>query len=189
MPQTDPFGSELPVIETERLRLRHPRESDLENMFAIFSDPKAMRYWSSEPWENMDVAKKYLADINKGFEERTLFQWAITKQEDDRLIGTVTLLNWDQSNRHVEVGFMLNPTEWRKGFATEAVRGVLHFALRNMNIHRVEAELDPRNKASGRLLDGLGFRYEGLLRQRWFIYNEWCDSALYGLLHPEFIAQ
>lgn len=189
MYDTDPFGDKLPVLETERLRLRHPRKEDVDELFVVFSDPAAMCYWSHEPWTDLEVAQKYLADINSGFEERTLFQWAITFAEEDRLIGTVTLLNWDKTNRHVEVGFMLSRKRWGKGLATEAVRAVLHFAFEHMNVHRVEAELDPRNEASARLLERLGFKYEGLLRERWFLYNEWSDSALYGLLRREFDEQ
>ena len=186
MYDTDPFGDKLPVLETERLRLRHPRKEDVDDLFAVFSDSEAMRYWSHEPWTDLEVAQNYLASIDSGFADRSLFQWAITLTKEDRLIGTVTLLHWDRTNRHLEVGFMLSRERWGKGFATEAVRAVLSFAFEHLGVHRVEAELDPRNEASARLLEKLGFKYEGLLRERWFLYNEWSDSALYGLLRREF---
>ena len=66
------------------------------------------------------------------------------------------------------------------------MRAVLAFGFERMNLHRVEAELDPRNGASARLLEGLGFSYEGLLPERWYLYDEWCDSVLYGLLRRDF---
>ena len=81
---------------------------------------------------------------------------------------------------------MLSPAHWGKGLATEAVRRVLQFGFERIGLHRVEAELDPRNTASARLLERIGFRYEGLLRERWWVYEEWCDSALYGLLRADF---
>lgn len=183
---TDPFDDRLPALDTERLRLRHPRPSDVEAVFAIFGDVRAMRYWSHEPFEHLDAAREYLRSIDEGFAARSLFQWAITEREADALIGTVTLTAWDRVNRHAEIGFVLHPSEWGRGIASEAVRAVLRFGFERMDLHRVEAELDPRNAASARLLEGLGFQEEGLLPERWFLYDEWCDSALYGLLRRDF---
>ncbi|NNF57983.1 MAG: GNAT family N-acetyltransferase [Rhodothermaceae bacterium] len=184
----DPFGDALPVLDTQRLRLRHPRPADADAVLAIFGDPTAMRYWSHEPFEDLEAAQNYLATIDEGFAERTLFQWAITELGADDLIGTVTLLHWDRPNRRAEVGYMLSPSHWGKGYASEAVRAVLCFGFEAMDLHRVEAELDPRNEASARLLERLGFQQEGLQRQTWYLYDEWCDSALYGLLRTDFIA-
>lgn len=184
-PAPAPFGDALPALDTERLCLRHPRPADIDAVFTIFGDIKAMRYWSHEPLEDLAAAQKYLIDIDKGFAERSLFQWAITERAADELIGTVTLTAWDRTNRHAEVGFMLSPSHWGKGYAGEAVRAVLGFGFERMNLHRIEAELDPRNGGSERLLQRLGFRREGLLRQRWYLYDEWCDSLLYGLLRPD----
>ncbi|MDX1440350.1 MAG: GNAT family N-acetyltransferase [Rubricoccaceae bacterium] len=187
MHKKDLFGDRLPILETERLKLRHPSQNDLGDLFAIFSNPAAMRYWSHEAWTDYDQAKKYLNEINKGFSDRTLFQWASTKKGENRLIGTVTLVRWDESNRHIELGYMLHPDQWGKGYASEAVRAALVFAFEQLDVHRVEAELDPRNVPSTRLLERLGFRKEGLQRERWFLFDEWSDSALYGLLKREFV--
>lgn len=188
MPKHDPFGAELPMIETERLVLRHPQKTDADNLFILFSDSVAMRYGSHEPWTERDAADAYIHAIELEFRERSRFRWAITVPKDDRLIGTVTLMNWDRTNRHAEVGYMLAPAMWGKGYASEAVCGVLGLAFGCMQLHRVEAEVDPRNEASVRLLERLGFKREGLLRDRWFLYDEWCDSGLYGLLRKDFKA-
>lgn len=182
----DPFDDHLPDLRTERLRLRHPRATDADDVFSIFGDVQAMRYWSHEPLESLDAAREYLDGIDSGFADRTFFQWAITTPEADRLIGTVTLGSWHRTNRHAEIGFVLHPAQWGKGFAFEAVRAVLRFGFEQMDLHRVEAEIDPRNAASARLLERLGFAHEGLLRERWYLYDEWCDSALYGLLRRDF---
>ncbi len=181
-----PFGEALPTLDTPRLRLRHPRAGDAEAVFAIFGDPAAMRYWSHEPLADLDAARAYLADIDAGFAKRSLFQWAITEPEEGELGGTVTLTTWDRTNRHAEVGFMLAPSRWGRGYASEAVGVVLGFAFGSMDLHRIEAELDPRGAASERLLQRLGFQREGLLRQRWWLYDEWSDSLLYGLLRSDF---
>ena len=185
---TDPdlFGDRMPDLDAKRVRLRHPCPTDADAVFAIFGDERAMRYWSHEAFETHAEAEAYLRAIDKGFAERTFCQWAITERGADELIGTVTLTSWDERNRRMELGYMLSPAHWGKGLATEAVRRVLGFGFEQIGLHRVEAELDPRNVASARLLERLGFRYEGLLRERWWVYEEWCDSALYGLLRADF---
>ena len=184
----DLFGDALPVLDTPRLRLRHPRPSDGPAVLAIFGNPQAMRYWSHEPLADPKAATHYIASMDEGFAERALFQWAITEPAADELIGTVTLTSWQRVNRRAELGYMLSPAHWGKGFASEAVRAVLRFGFEAMDLHRVEAELDPRNEASARLLERVGFQQEGLQRQTWYLYDEWCDSALYGILRADFIA-
>ncbi|MEP0545352.1 MAG: GNAT family N-acetyltransferase [Rhodothermales bacterium] len=185
---TDPdlFGDRLPDLDAERVRLRHPRPTDADAVFAIFGDERAMRYWSHEAFETPTQAVEYLRSIDEGFAERTLYQWAITEPGADELIGTVTLTGYSERNRRMELGYMLSPSKWGRGLAGEAVRAVLRFGFERIGLHRVEAELDPRNAASARLLERLGFQREGLLRERWWVYDEWCDSALYGLLRADF---
>ncbi len=185
---TDPdlFGDRLPDLDAERVRLRHPRPTDADAVIAIFGDPEAMRYWSHEPLESLDAARAYLDSIDEGFLERTFFQWAITERGNDRLIGTVTLGDWSRRNRRAEIGFMLSPAHQGQGIASEAVRAVLDFAFGPMDLYRIEADIDPRNAASARLLGRLGFRREGVLRDRWFTYGEWSDSYVYGLLRREY---
>src|SRR5690606_38652938 len=94
-----------------------------------------------------------------------------------------------RAHRRAEVGFMLAPAHWGKGYAAEAVRAVLRFAFEAMDLHRVEADVDPDNGASLRLLERLGFRREGYLRERWWPYGAPADSVVLGLLRDAFVAE
>src|SRR5690606_20120061 len=100
--------------------------------------------------------------------------------------GAATRDQRDRQTRRAEVGFMLGRAHWGRGFAQEAVRAVLRFAFDRMDLHRVEADTHPDNAASLRLLERLGFRREGHLRERWFTFGAWSDSVLLGLLRSEF---
>ena len=182
------LGPKLPDLTTPRLHLRHPGPDDAEQILAVFGDREAMRYWSHEPLADLEAARRYLADIDAGFAERRLLQWAVTEPTEDRLIGTVTLCRISEANRRCEVGFMLARSHWGRGIASEAVHRVIHFALDDLGMHRIEADIDPRNRASERLLSRLGFRREGHLRDRWFTYGAFSDSALYGLIRGELVA-
>jgi [ribosomal protein S5]-alanine N-acetyltransferase len=182
----DLFGDALPTLETPRLRLRQVRAGDDARLLAIFGDPEAMRYWSSEPFDGPAAATAYRLGIERGLRDRTLFQWGIATRADDRLAGTVTVYGWNPAHRRAELGYMLDRHEWGQGLAREAVHAVLAFAFGPMQIHRMEADVDPENEASMRLLERLGFSREGYLRERWFTYGAWRDSVVFGLLARDF---
>ena len=183
----DPFADGLPTLVGERVRLREPRAADAADVLAVFGDAGHLRYWSHGPLADLAAARAYVDGIGAGWRERRLFQWAVT-EADDRLVGTVTLVDWDREHRRAEVGFIVHPAHTGRGLARDAVRTALRFAFGAMGLWRVEADVDPDNAGSLRLLEGLGFRREGVLRDRWFTFGTWKDTVLLGLLASEFEA-
>ncbi|HYE95938.1 MAG TPA: GNAT family protein [Rubricoccaceae bacterium] len=182
---TDPFGDRLPVLETPRLRLRPVGPEDADALLAVFGDEETMQYWSHAPMRDREAALAYARQIADGFASRSLFQWGITVRGEDRLIGTCTLAGWSREHRRAELGYILGREHWGQGLAAEAVSAVLRFAFGPMGLHRVEADVDPENEPSIRLLERLGFTREGFLRDRWWPYGEPRHTLLFGLLKPE----
>lgn len=179
-------GEKLPVIEAERIRLRQLEESDTDSLFEIFSDAEALRFWSFQPYKERAEAEKLLAEIHEYFRQKTLFQWGIAlKCEEDKIIGTTTLFRLDEQSRRAEIGYILNRAFWGNGFAGEALTALLNFAFEKMNLHRIEADIEPRNTASVKTVERLGFQREGLLRERWVVGGEIQDTAFYGLLKSD----
>jgi RimJ/RimL family protein N-acetyltransferase len=178
-------GDRLPSLETPRLVLRWLEERDLAALQAIFSNPEVLRYWGGEPTPDEDAARRLLEAIRAGFARQDLFQWGLARREDDRVVGTCTLTRIDARNRRAEVGFALGREHWGHGYAGEAMRRLLHFAFRDLDFVRLEADADPRNERSVAVLERLGFRREGLLRERWLVAGEAQDSVIHGLLRRE----
>ena len=181
-----PIAHVVPVLETPRLRLRPYQAGDAEAMFALYSDPRVMRYWSFPPWREQAQAEAYVQRAVAEMHAGELMPWAVARREDDLLVGTATLHSWHQAQCRAELGYSLSPAQQGRGFATEALHAMLEFAFGPLGLRRVEADVDPRNLASCRLLERLGFRREGLLRARWEVAGEVCDSAFFGLLAEEF---
>lgn len=175
----------LPTIDATRVSLRWLTDEDTAALFSIFSDQEVMRYWSSPPITEMEDARKLLADIRNYFRQRTLFQWGIARRSDDRIIGTCTLFHIDTANRRAELGYALGREHWKKGYMQEALGALLGFAFDNLNMHRIEADVDPRNASSAKTLERLGFQREGYLRERWLVGGEIQDALFYGLLRRE----
>jgi RimJ/RimL family protein N-acetyltransferase len=101
------------------------------------------------------------------------------------VIGTCTLFALNDEHRRAELGFALRRSAWGRGLATDAVRSVVRFAFQGMHLHRLEADADPRNVASRKLLLRLGFREEGYLRERYLVAGERQDAVFFGLLREE----
>jgi ribosomal-protein-alanine N-acetyltransferase len=180
-----PDASSLPTLVTERLALRWLTPADVPALYEIFSDPEVTRYWSSPPLSDLAAAEALLANIHESFEQRTLFQWGIARRTDDRVIGTCTLAGLTTAHRRAELGFALARRYWGSGYVAEALPALVRFAFDELGLHRLEADVDPRNLASIRALERLGFRREGYLRERYHVNGEVQDAILYGLLQPD----
>jgi ribosomal-protein-alanine N-acetyltransferase len=92
------------------------------------------------------------------------------------------MFHWNPVYRSLGIGYCFDEPAWGKGYATEAVRAMLHWAYQALDLNRVEAELDTRNAASARVLEKLGFEREGLRREDCIVSGEVSDSWIYGLL-------
>jgi RimJ/RimL family protein N-acetyltransferase len=179
------WGDALPTLAAGRVTLRHLTRADADDVFAIFSDPHVMRYWSSGPMGAIADAVAYIDGIHENLRRRTLFQWGVEHQETHLVIGTCTLLNVSLPHQRAEIGFAIARSFWGQGLARAAVTRLMAFAFEQLALHRLEADADPRNDRSLRLLDGLGFRREGLLRERYWINGERQDALMLGLLRAE----
>ena len=175
----------LPTIPAGRVHLRWLDEGDADDLFALFSDRQLLRYWSSGPMTEVAQARALVARIHDHFRDGDLYQWGIVPPDDDRVIGTTTLCAIDRANRRAEIGFILRASHQRRGYAREAVAAVIEHAFLALDLRRLEADVDPRNEASIRLLEALGFVREGILRERWCVDGEIADTLFLGLLRRE----
>ena len=184
MPDTTAFdwGSRLPTLRTPRLAVRSLTAADAADVFAVFSDPVVVRYWDGPLMSTLEDAIKYLGQIHHGFRRREFFQWGIADSSSDMVIGTCTLAHASAIHQRCEIGFALRQTHWGKGLGSEAVGAVIDFAFETVGMHRIEADVDPRNDRSLRLLERFGFEREGLLRERYYLHGERQDTVLMGLL-------
>jgi RimJ/RimL family protein N-acetyltransferase len=179
----------LPALDTPRLKLRALTGVDIPALFAIFKDPEAMRYWSRPAMTNVAEAETLLRDIQDHAKAETLFQWGIARREDDLVIGTCTLFRIEREHRRAELGYILRRDHWGCGLASEALTAIVNHAFGTLGLHRLEADIDPRNTGSIRSVERLGFKLEGHLRERFFVAREIQDSLIYGLLAPEWRAR
>ena len=172
-------------ISTETLTLRFLTEADLPEVYDIFSHPEVMRYWSYPPWTHKVQAEQWLMNVQEGYRTRNDIQLGIERQIDHILLGTCTLFQFHRTSRRAEIGYALGRPYWGSGYMHQALQALLQYAFETLNLNRLEADIDPRNQASARTLERLGFQNEGHLRERWIVNDEVSDTDLYGLLRRE----
>lgn len=178
----------FPQLRSKRLQLRGPRAADCDALFGLFSDPEVMRYWSRAPMTSRSEAEGLIEEIEEAFAQRDKLNWMIALP-DDTVIGTCTLFQFEPRHRRAEVGYALHRDYWGQGLAAEALGLALNWGIRALGLHRFEADIDPRNEASRKLLQRLGFASEGVLRERYFIGDEVTDTELFGLLAEDWNAR
>jgi [ribosomal protein S5]-alanine N-acetyltransferase len=163
----------FPTLATQRLTLRALRQADLQDLFDYASDPEIDRYTPWIRYQSLAEAQADLDDFIAAYERDGFGAWGIEHVADQRLIGIINISLPHPRNRRTELGFTIARTYWRQGFASEAARAVVEFALGTMQLYRVEAVCLPDNPASARALTNAGMQYEGLLRS----YQVWRGEA------------
>jgi [ribosomal protein S5]-alanine N-acetyltransferase len=175
----------FPEIETPRLHVRPVRHSDLPSLLTVNGDDAVTRYLPYSTWRDMTDAEAWFGRIMALQENGDTFQFVMTLRDDSEAIGTCLLFRLAEQSARAEIGYALGRAHWGKGYVIEAMSALVERAFTDLSLHRLEAEINPRNAASAKVLERMGFLKEGLLRQRWRLKGETTDSALYGLLRPD----
>lgn len=174
-----------PTLATARLRLRPFDDADVDDIFALQSNARVLRYWDAPPWSERERAERFLATCRQMAEEGSGTRLAVDRAADGRFIGWCTLARWNPEHRSASLGCCFDDTVWGHGYATEAIGALLQWAFATLDLNRVQAETDTRNAAAARLLEKLGFLREGTLREDCVVNGEVSDSFVFGLLRRE----
>lgn len=180
----------FPVLETERLVLREITLDDATFWLRNFADPEVVELTAFEPPADLEGAKEeILRYAVRPFAQGTGIRWGISFRGSNDLLGTLGYHQWvREGGNHARIGYEILREQRRKGLMTEAMRAVLDYGFDTMSLNRVEALIDPINVASIRLVEGLGFRREGVLRENTHFRGRFIDDAVYALLAREWRA-
>jgi RimJ/RimL family protein N-acetyltransferase len=162
------------MIRTERLLLRRARPEDVGAFNAIMRDPLAMRYWSTPPHATLEETREWVTSMIEAPAESDDY----VVELDGRVIGKAGC--W----RVPEIGYILHPDHWGKGYAREAMAAVIAHLFATRGLEKIIADVDPRNQASIGLLLRLGFSETHRAKGTWQVGDELCDSVYFALPRP-----
>ncbi len=186
-PTSEPASPPFPVLQTERLVLREITVDDAEFWMRNFSDPEVVELTAWEPPRDLEAAKEEIVRFcARPFQEATGVRWGIAFRGSSDLIGTLGYHQWVREGAHrARMGYDLLREHRRKRIMTEAMRAALMYGFTTMDLHRIEVLIDPANTASIRLVEGLGFRRDGTLRENTYFRGRFIDDVVFSLLRQE----
>jgi ribosomal-protein-alanine N-acetyltransferase len=176
----------FPRLETPRLILRELVAQDAEAVFRVRGDYEVTKYNIGNAYQRPEQAVDLIAAIAQAYQEKAELRWGITLKSDDTVIGMCGFNYWMRPDSRASVGYDLARAYWGQGIMTEAIRAVIAFGFERMNLNRIEADADARNPASGRVLEKVGFRREGIQREQFFENDTFNDLMLFALLRREY---
>jgi len=176
----------LSKITATRLKLRPLTYDDTEDIFEIFSDAEVTRYWGHDTLQKREEARDFIEKTISGAKDGSLLEWGIIEKETQHLIGVCAFAGWNREHRRAELGFALHKDYWGKKYMSELLPVFISYGFKELKLHRIEADVDPRNLASIKLLEKFGFQKEGYLRECYHINGEIQDALFYGLLEKDF---
>lgn len=173
-------------LETARLVLRRFESSDAPAFFRnVCSDPKVSTYLTWKTHETPAETEALLTDFIRRYENPARYCWAIILKETNEVIGTVAAPTVHELTECVEVTYAVGSAWWGKGYAPEALKAVMDFLFDRVGVNRIEAGHDVRNPNSGRVMEKVGMRKEGVLRQAGKNNQGLFDLVFYAMLKQD----
>ena len=177
----------FPLIETERLRLRKISRKDVNEIFFLRSDKRVLHYLDKAPAKTKKDAYDFIKILHDAEKNADGITWGITLKNIEKIIGTIGFWRMQKEHYRAEIGYILHPDYWGKGITQEAMTAVIKYGFEVMKLHSIEANVNPDNAASIRLLEKNGFVREAYFKENYYFDGKFLDSAIYSLIISDHI--
>ena len=175
-------------LETKRLILRPFQIEDYSSVYTNWaSDSEVTKYLTWNPHASKEVSKDYVQFCIDGYKDEKIYQWGIELKETRELIGNISVVHVDDSIDSVELGWVIGRAWWGNGYMSEAASQVVKFLFNEVKVNRIAARHDVNNPKSGRVMQKIGMKYEGTLRQCDRNNQGVVDCVYYSILKEEYL--
>ena len=173
-------------LQSQRLLLREITARDVSDIFEIYSDPEVMLYFDDRfAFQDLSEAEQMISGYQNEIRDQNGMRWGIVLKESGKLIGTCGFHAISDYHKRIETGYDLNRHYWGKGFMSEALSLIIDHAFTVSDVNRIEAFVETPNTASRSLLEKLGFKLEGLLREHEMCRGNLIDIQILSLLRKD----
>lgn len=177
--------SDMPELETERIKLRKIQPTDAEDMFEYASDTDVTRYLSYDHKE-IEETQKYIEKKQNQYALGQCMIWGAEYKENKKYIGAFGFTHWSPEDGCAEIAYTLSQKYWGKGIAKEIASKIMEFGFDKMELNRIEARCFAENEKSAKLLIKLNMKYEGTIREQLLIKGKHRDIKVYSILKREY---
>lgn len=184
--QRDFDFSHFPRLETEHIVLREMSPQDVNALLMHFGNTEVVQFIGMQPIKTIEQANEWLRWMGGFFAAQDGLRWGLELQETGEFIGSAGLHHWNREAHYAEIGCDIAHPFWGNGYGQEVMRRLIEFGWENMKLNRIEADVVKGNMRSMHVLEKLGFKKEGVLRQRLLKGGKYYDVYLFGLLRNEY---
>ena len=175
----------FPELTTGRLLLREMTLADAPAVQRLRSNPAVMKYINRPLTLTVEEAEKWVGVVIDTLQKNDGITWCICMKESPlEHVGSIGLWRIEKENYRAEIGYMLDPSLHGQGIMYEALQKVVDYGFREMKLHSIEGQIDPRNIASGKLLEKGGFVREAYFKENYYLPGGFADTAVYSLITP-----
>jgi len=175
----------FPEFETERLRFRKIYVSDAKEIFLIRSNDNVMRFMDVPRHHSISDSEKLIETAEESYKNETGMNWAIIEKHSQSFIGYIGFIRIFSEHCRAEIGYVLKPEYWGKGYMFETINRLVRFGFEEMKLHSIEANVNPLNERSKKVLERVGFKKEAHFRENYLFNGEFLDSIIYSLLEKD----
>ena len=172
-------------FESERLLFRKILLSDAKNLFHIRSNDDVMRFMDVIRLESNSDAEKLISSVVEAYKKQEGITWAIIEKHSKSFVGYFGFWRMIPQHCRAEIGYALKPEYWGKGYMYETLNRMVRFGFNEMNLHSIEANVNPANERSKKVLEKIGFKKEAYFRENYLFGNKFLDSIIYSLLEKD----
>jgi ribosomal-protein-alanine N-acetyltransferase len=175
----------FPEFESERLLFRKILMSDAKDILLIRSNDDVMRFMDVIRFESIVDAEKMVQSVEESYIKETGINWAIVEKHSNSFIGYFGFFRIIPEHCRAEIGYALKPDYWGKGYMYETINKMVRFGFDNIKLHSIEANVNPDNEKSKKVLEKIGFKKEAYFRENYLFNNMFLDSIIYSLLEKD----
>ena len=179
----------FPELESERLLFRRILQSDAKDLFLLRSNDDVLRFMDVPRHHSISDSEKLIHTLDESYENETGINWVIVEKRSNSFAGYFGFWRMIPEHCRAEIGYAIKPEFWGKSYMYETINKMVRFGFENMMLHSIEANVNPLNERSKKVLERIGFKKEAHFRENYLFNGEFLDSIIYSLLEKDLTSQ
>jgi len=175
----------FPELESERLLFRKITTDDAKDLFALRTNDDVLRFMDVIRFNSIEDASNMIINLEESFKKESGINWSIIEKQSNNFIGYFGFWRIIPEHCRAEIGYALDPEYWGGGYMYETINRMVRFGFKEMNLHSIEANVNPLNGRSKKTLERTGFKKEAHFRENYLFNGNFLDSVIYSLLEKD----
>lgn len=176
---------QFPHFESERLKFRKIVLVDANDIFRIRSNDEVMKFMDVPSHYSISDSEKLIQSVEESYKKETGINWGIIEKDSQSFIGYAGFIRINPEHCRAEIGYALKPEFWGKGYMYETINKLVRFGFEEMKFHSIEANVNPLNERSKKVLERVGFKREAYFRENYLFDGKFLDSVIYSILEKD----